>query len=107
MVARIGRLSEVNTHLLVDWDHAASLPLTPEDFAASSAKKVHWCCHTCGYKWLGSINGRAGGHGCPFCVGKAVWPGRNDLATVRPEVVSWWADERDISTVLPGVYPQG
>lgn len=30
------------------------------------------------------------GAGCPFCAGRKVWPGFNDLETVEPKVAAQW-----------------
>lgn len=99
---RHGTLSEHNTHLLVDWDTQKNLPLTPDEVSASARRMVWWCCHTCGFSWQASINSRAGGSGCPHCGGRSPWPGVSDVGTVRPEFISWWADDQPITGFLPG-----
>ncbi len=38
---------------------------------------------------------------CPFCEGRALLPGVNDLATTNPEVASWWDYEAN-GPLLPG-----
>ncbi len=40
--------------------------------------------------------------GCPYCAGKRVSVGVNDLATLRPDLGSEWADSKDITTVGAG-----
>lgn len=55
-----------------------------------SGKVVDWCC-VHGHTWSTRVcsmtqRGRAGE--CPYCSGKKVWPGFNDIATTHPELVS-------------------
>ena len=46
--------------------------------------------------------------GCPFCAGKRVLQGFNDIATVRPEIVNEWDVERNggklASEILAGTH---
>ena len=69
----------------VGWD--------PTTVAASSARRVGWHCEL-GHEWVASIAHRSErGDGCPFCGGKRVLPGYNDLATTHPglaaQAVGW------------------
>ena len=73
-------LKTVNTKLAIqatEWD--------PSLFTRSSNKKVTWKCNL-GHIWNATVNNRAKGDGCPFCGGKKVLKGFNDLATVKPEI---------------------
>jgi hypothetical protein len=65
----------VNTNLAIqasEWD--------PSSLTRSSNKKVTWKCDL-GHIWNASVNNRARGDGCPYCGGKKVLKGFNDLAT--------------------------
>jgi hypothetical protein len=73
-------LGTVNTNLAIqasEWD--------PSSLTRSSNKKVTWKCDL-GHIWNASVNNRARGDGCPYCGGKKVLKGFNDLATVKPEI---------------------
>lgn len=59
------------------WD-----PTTLSEF---SNKRAAWKCNL-GHKWMSAVNNRSGGNGCPFCSGKRILPGYNDLATLYPEI---------------------
>lgn len=68
----------------VGWD--------PTTLKAASNKRVRWRCKE-GHEWEALIFSRAReGRGCPFCWGRLVTPGLNDLATLHPllatEVIS-------------------
>ena len=42
------------------------------------------------FEWQAIIASRVQGNGCPFLVGQSVWPGYNDLASRRPDLVAQW-----------------
>lgn len=73
------------------WSHEKNIGLTPEQFSPSSNKSVWWKCPTCGYEWKAKICNRVNlGRGCPACANQVVIPGKNDLATLRPELAKEW-----------------
>lgn len=84
--------------LLSDWDYKKNSPLAPEQVTYGSNKKVWWKCHICGYEWKTTINNRTGKKhhtGCPACSGRALYPGHNDLQTLKPELAKEWDDEKN------------
>ena len=52
---------------------------------AGSGVKENWKCEL-GHEWTSSVAKRSAGRGCPYCAGKKVLPGFNDLATTHPEI---------------------
>lgn len=73
------------------WNFEKNKNLTPEQFTPASNKSVWWVCTVCGHEWKAKICNRATlGRGCPCCANKTVVPGKNDLATVRPELAKEW-----------------
>ncbi len=54
----------------------------------------------CGHSWKSSVGNRSRGSGCPYCSGKLVLAGFNDLATINPELAAE-ADGWDPTTVTP------
>ena len=69
----------------------------PKTFSAGSGKKPLWICkkeHT----WKASIAERVAGTGCPYCGGKKILPGFNDIATTHPEL-ALEADDWDPTTL--------
>lgn len=56
-------------------------------FFANSHKKMWWKCNK-GHEWQATIASRNKGSGCPYCAGKKVLKGYNDLQTVNPTLAS-------------------
>lgn len=73
------------------WHPTRNGVLTPKDVSAGVQRRVWWVCSS-GHEWEATVVVRSlrQGSGCPFCAGKAVWPGFNDLATVNPDVAASW-----------------
>ena len=62
---------------------------------AHSSKKARWL-GECEHEWEAVINSRTtGGNGCPYCAGKKVLAGYNDLATTRPDLAAEWHPSRN------------
>ena len=76
------------THNL-GWDYERNSPLRPEDFFEKSEKKVWWI-GKCGHSWKTAICIRTQGGNCPFCSGRMVLKGFNDLETLKPELSKEW-----------------
>lgn len=65
----------------------------------STGKALPWRC-SLGHEWKATVASRSAGRGCPFCAGKAVLPGFNDLATVAPDLAA--EAQFDARTVTAG-----
>ena len=73
-----------------EWHPTKNGPLMPDMVTMGSRKKVWWVCDK-GHEWRQRINDRIqNGHGCPYCAGKKVWLGFNDLASQRTEIAKQW-----------------
>lgn len=59
--------------------------LKSTEVTAGSNTKLLWRC-TLGHEWEASPCSRRHGNNCPYCAGKKVLPGFNDLATTNPEL---------------------
>lgn len=67
----------------------------PENITFGSIKKVWWKCKF-GHSWQETPNVRSSQNaGCPFCSGRRVLPGFNDLATINPQLAKEWNYERN------------
>ena len=75
--------------LAKEWDYERNYPLIPEQFAAVSGKSVYWRC-SLGHQWRARIANRKNGNSCPFCAGRKVLVGFNDLASQYPELIKEW-----------------
>ena len=73
----------------------------PSEVTFGSHKKLNWKCPL-GHVYDAVVKARAGqGQGCPFCAGRRVLPGFNDLSTTHPSLASE-ADGWDPTTVSAG-----
>ena len=89
-----------------EWNYELNKSLKPESFAYASNKKVWWKCSVCGSDYNTSISNRTtGGNGCPYCAGKRVKPGFNDIATTHPHLIENWNYDKNTSS--PEEYNKG
>ena len=83
-------LATVNPALAAQWHPMKNGVLLPSMVKPGSAKKVWWQCEK-GHEWQASIRDRSQKrYGCPYCSGKRLVPGLNDLATINPDLASQW-----------------
>lgn len=66
--------------LMKEWDFINNIDLDPQKLSDKSNKEAYWICEL-GHKYKTRIIHRTEGHGCPFCSGRKVLPGFNDLET--------------------------
>lgn len=74
---------------LVEQWHPSKNTLDPTAYTAGSKKKVWWIC-AANHEWEAQISARVRGNGCPYCSGRLVLVGVNDLATVSPTLAAQW-----------------
>ncbi len=87
-------LQTVNPILAKEWNCEKNGSLKPEHFTANSHKKVWWkCCN--GHEWQAIIASRSKGNRCPYCSGRFVVKGKNDLQTVNPNLANEWNYEKN------------
>lgn len=83
-------LASLFPELAAQWHPTRNGQRTPENVAPYSNKKVWWRCPL-GHDYAASVGARTvGGSDCPYCAGRKVLPGFNDLATREPEVAAQW-----------------
>lgn len=93
-------LSTTHPQIAKDWALVENekIGITITDVTHGSTKCVFWNCKTHGlYKAI--IHSRVDGNNCPYCSGKQVKTGFNDLATTNPELISEW--DPDKNTISP------
>ncbi len=78
--------------LIEEWNYDRNI-IAPDEISAHNSKiKVWWKCKKCGGEWELSVAKRIDrGDGCPYCSGKRVIKGKNDLVAVYPDIVNWWS----------------
>lgn len=83
-------LASAKPALAAQWDSRKNAPITPSDVSVGSGRSFWWLCDQ-GHSWKASVGNRAGlERGCPYCAGKKVLQGYNDLFTTRPDLSSEW-----------------
>jgi len=87
-------LQTLNPMLAKEWNYEKNGRLSPENFTANSSQKVWWKCNK-GHEWQSIIAGRNRGAGCPYCAGKKVLKGYNDLETLNPTLAKEWNYEKN------------
>lgn len=81
----------MTTHplLLKEWDYKNN-KINPQEVVAGNERKVYWICEK-GHSWKAQIKNRTiNKTNCPYCSGKKVLIGFNDLKTNFPELAKEW-----------------
>lgn len=96
-------LSSVCPEVAEEWHPIKNGELKPDQILSSTSKKCWWMCEK-GHEYQATLNNRVSKGkrktGCPFCAGKQVLKGFNDIATVRSEIVNEWDAEKN-GGILP------
>jgi len=98
-------LQTVNPSLAKEWNHEKNNGLSPMDVMPNSSKKVWWKCSE-RHEWQAKIADRNQGRGCPYCAGKKVLSGFNDLLTTNPKLASEWHPTKN-ADLLPTMVSSG
>lgn len=72
-----------------EWCEDLNGELTPEMVSCGQKKQVWWQCEK-GHEYKAAIYSRVNGTGCPYCAGRKVLVGFNDLGTLLPELSLEW-----------------
>lgn len=87
--------------IAAQWDTERNGSLRPDQITSFSNRKVWWRC-TLGHEWQAIVAARAvENSGCPYCAGRRVLAGFNDLATLHPKIAAQWD-----STLNSGLTPE-
>lgn len=77
--------------LAKEWDYDLNNK-GPENYTQSSSYNAAWKCNK-GHKWNARIYSRTNKNvrcNCPYCSGRRIIPGENDLKTLFPELIKEW-----------------
>ena len=78
-----------NAQLMAEWDWALNSELDPAALTYGSNRTASWICDK-GHRWNATIADRTRGRNCPYCSGRRILEGTNDLATTNPELIPQW-----------------
>ena len=87
-----------------NWEKNNELGFFPDVLMCGSGKKVWWKCQK-GHEWQAALVSRNSGSGCPYCSGKKVLKGENDLQTVNPMLAKEWNYEKNNGLTPVDVMP--
>ncbi len=102
-------LLHCNPDVAAEWHPTKNGDLTPDKVSKRSRVKVWWL-GKCGHEWLMSVGERTASprksgkkmknpEGCPYCAGKKILVGFNDLASDNPKILEEWNYEKN--TIQP------
>lgn len=76
--------------LAAEWNTERNGSLKPNQVTSFSNRRVWWRC-ALGHAWQAVIASRVvENSGCPYCTGRRVLAGFNDLATLHPKIAAQW-----------------
>lgn len=86
-------LASAFPEIAAQWHTTKNGLLTPEQVTIFSNRKVWWTCEK-GHEYPAVIAQRTqSATGCPYCAGRQVLPGFNDLETLEPLIAAQWHPE--------------
>lgn len=86
----VNDLATTHPELAQEWHPTKNGTLAPDQVTSGSNKKVWWRCQN-GHEWEAKINNRVfKNNSCPYCSGRKILPGYNDLATTHPKLAAEW-----------------
>lgn len=89
LLVGINDVDTVRPELSKEWDYELNNPTKPSDVFSNSNKQYFWRC-SAGHSYKSSISSRMRGRGCPYCAGRKVLLGFNDLQTTSPLLANEW-----------------
>ena len=86
-----------------DWIENDKNKIYPDEIGCFSHVKASWHCTACKGSYEMTVCNKINGQGCPYCVGKKVLKGFNDLQSNYPELIasSWNWIENDKNKLKP------
>lgn len=92
-----GLLKDQYPEIAAEFDSSKTIDFTLSNLSSRNPKKVWWLCKEEKHSYEAAPaarttikTGRKAGTGCPYCTGKKVLEGYNDLSTLEPKVASTW-----------------
>lgn len=83
-------LASLRPDLAAQWHPEKNGDLTPHACTPASNRRAWWLCPL-GHEYQAAVSARTiHGSGCPYCSGRKVLKGFNDLATREPQMAAQW-----------------
>lgn len=97
-------LFTTNPELIPLW--SPNNTIDPKAIKSGCNSKALWYCPKCGGEYEMVVHNKVIGQGCPYCSGKRVLKGFNDLATLSPELIEEWDYDKN-SPLTPDKVTKG
>ena len=94
-----------SAQLMSEFDHDKNMGLDFSRITSGSHIKLWWKC-SLGHSWIADVSKRFIGNNCPYCSGKKILPGFNDLATTHPMLIKEWDYDKN-TTLRPDMLSKG
>ena len=87
-------LATLHPELAEEWSEK-NYPVMPDEIPEKKGGVFWWRCKKCGGEYQAWLTSRIAGSKCPYCTGREVLVGVNDLATTDPEIAMEWDYEKN------------
>lgn len=87
------------THLIPEFDVQKNVGVSASELSPGSNKNVWWLCEK-RHSYQASPVQRKSGRACPYCSGRKIWVGFNDLSTTHPELAAEWHPVKNTSLLV-------
>ncbi len=94
LLEKNGCLAEKNPELSSEW-HPNKNGIRLPTMVTPNSHEIVWWLGKCGHEWMASVKMRNAGYGCPYCRGRRVLPGFNDLSTCNPDLAKEWHPDKN------------
>ncbi len=88
----------------IDFEENEKHGISIDSISFGSDKEIFWI-GKCGHTFKAKISDRARGQNCPYCAGKQILIGFNDLPTQAPDLMKEWDYEKN--AILPETITKG
>ncbi len=97
LIPGVNDLVTLRPDLAEEWDYEKNGLKRPENRTLQSSDKVYWLCKKGHPSYMQVIANRTlQNQGCPYCSHNRVAPGETDLATLRPDLLNEWDNEKNL-----------
>lgn len=84
----------IPAELAGEWDDQKDI----SEVSQGSGYRARWRCrHDGRHRWEASVKNRVKGSGCPYCAGRKVLSGVDDISTTHPHLAEEWSPENTTS----------
>lgn len=105
-VSYTASLAFTHPNIAAQWHPTKNGNKKATDFKTASGKKIWWVCEN-NHEYETTIDKRTSrGDGCPYCSGRRVLTGFNDLKTKHPDIAKIWHPTRNSRLTSQNVSPK-